>query len=199
MANLITLSRFPLLFIYVALLYTHNAATQLWAVPLILLIILLDFFDGQIARQRGESSLLGSVLDIATDRALEIVLWVVFAHLDLIPVIIPIIVITRGTTVDAVRAVGMSSGRAAFEQVRHPVSRFLVSSRWMRSSYGFIKAFAFAVLTLDLGLKTLGSSWSSPVHIAALILAWLATAMSIARGLPVLIEGYSLLQEDPST
>ncbi len=199
MANLITLSRFPLLFIYVALLYTHNAATQLWAVPLILLIILLDFFDGQIARQRGESSLLGSVLDIATDRALEIVLWVVFAHLDLIPVIIPIIVITRGTTVDAVRAVGMSSGRAAFEQVRHPVSRFLVSSRWMRSSYGFIKAFAFAVLTLDLGLKTLGSPWSSPVHIAALILAWLATAMSIARGLPVLIEGYSLLQEDPST
>ncbi len=198
MANLITLSRFPLLFIYVALLYTRNAATQLWAVPLILLIILLDFFDGQIARRRGESSLLGSVLDIATDRALEIVLWVVFAHLGLIPVIIPIIVITRGTTVDAVRAVGMSSGRAAFEQVRHPISRFLVSSRWMRSSYGFIKAFAFAVLTLDLGLKTLGSQWSAPIHIAALVLAWLATAMSIARGLPVLIEGYSLLQDNPS-
>ncbi len=196
MANLITLSRFPLLFIYVALLYRHNATTQLWAVPLILLIILLDFFDGQIARRRGESSLLGSVLDIATDRALEIVLWVVFAHLDLIPVIIPIIVITRGTTVDAVRAVGMSSGRAAFEQVRHPISRFLVSSRWMRSSYGFVKAFAFAMLTLDLGLKTLESHWSSPVHIAALTLTWLATAMSIARGLPVLIEGYSLLQEN---
>jgi len=142
---------------------------------------------------------MGSVLDIATDRTLEIVLWVVFAHLNLIPVVIPIIVVTRGTTVDAVRAVGMSHGLTAFEQVRHPISRSLVSSRLMRSSYGFAKAFAFALLTLDLSMMTLGSPWSHTIHNIALVMAWFAISMTVARGLPVLIEGYSLLKHQEHT
>ncbi len=197
MANLITLLRFPLLFAYVGLLYTGNGVLQLWCVPFITLIIFMDMFDGLVARARGEVSLLGSVLDIATDRAFEIILWVVFAHLGLIPVIIPLIVITRGTTVDAVRAVGMKDGLPAFEQVRHPVSRFLVSSRFMRDSYGIAKGFAFGFLTLNLGLQTLGSSWEPTVHVIALVLTWLSITFTIARGLPVLIEGYSLLENPP--
>jgi CDP-diacylglycerol--glycerol-3-phosphate 3-phosphatidyltransferase len=197
MANFITLLRFPLLFIYVALLYTDNGVFQLWCVPFIVLIILMDMFDGLIARARGEVSLLGSVLDIATDRTFEIILWVVYAHLGLIPIIIPLIVITRGTVVDAVRAVGMKDGLSAFDQVKHPISRFLVSSRFMRESYGIAKGFAFAFLTLDLGLGTLGSTWEPTVHIIALVLTWLSITFTIARGLPVLIEGYSLLKDPP--
>ncbi|MBC8507950.1 MAG: CDP-alcohol phosphatidyltransferase family protein [Anaerolineales bacterium] len=199
MANFITLLRFPLLFVYVALLYTNNAILQFWCVPFIVFIILMDMFDGLIARARGEVSLLGSVLDIATDRTFEIILWVVFAHLGLIPIVIPLIVITRGTTVDAVRAVGMKDGLAAFEQVRHPISRFLVSSRFMRDSYGIAKGFAFAFLTLNLGLRTSGSDWESTVHFAALILSWLSITFTIARGLPVLIEGYRFLKNPSST
>lgn len=197
MANLITLLRFPLLFVYLAMLYFGNGKVQLWGVPFIIMIILMDTVDGIIARARGEVSLLGSALDIATDRTLEIILWVVFSHLDLIPIIIPLIAITRGTTVDAVRAVGMSSGLAAFDQVRSNVSRFLVSSKFMRSSYGIVKAFAFAFLTLNLSLKTMGSNWEETVHIIALVFTWLAISMTIARGLPVLIEGYSLLRDPP--
>lgn len=195
MANLITLLRFPLLFVYVALLYSQNATVQLWCVPFIVIIILMDYVDGLIARALEETSLLGSVLDIATDRTLEIVLWVVFAHLELIPILIPLIVITRGTTVDAVRAVGMRKGLPAFEQVQHPVSRFLVSSRFMRSSYGVAKALAFAFLTLDLGLATASSPWSATVHLIATTLTWLAISMTIVRGVPVLVEGYSMIQE----
>lgn len=197
MANIITLIRFPLLFIYVALLYTDNGIIQLWCVPFIVIIILMDSLDGIIARARGETSLLGSVLDIATDRTLEIVLWVVFAHLGLISVVIPLIVITRGMTVDAVRAVGMRNNVAAFDQVKNPISRFLVSSKIMRSSYGIFKGFAFAFLTLDLALKSLNSDWSSTVHLTAVIISWLAISMTIARGLPVLIEGFSLLKNPP--
>jgi len=197
MANIITLIRFPLLFVYVGFLYTHNATLQFWCVPFIILIILLDTVDGVIARARGETSLMGSVLDIATDRTLEIVLWVVFAHLGLISIVIPLIVITRGTTVDAVRAVGMRNGVAAFDQVQAPISRFLVSSKFMRSGYGFAKGFAFSLLTLDLGLLTSGSPWQQTVHTIALVFTWIAISMTIARGLPVLIEGYSLIKNPP--
>ncbi len=194
MANLITLLRFPLLFVYVALLYWGNATAQYWCVLFILGIILLDSVDGIIARARNEVTLLGSVLDIATDRTLEIILWVVFAHLGLLPIIIPLIVVTRGTTVDAVRAVGMSEGKAAFEQVRHPLSRFIVASRFMRSSYGVVKALAFALLTLDLAMQTASHALAPRVHLTAVALSWLAVSMNVIRGLPVLIEAYPMLK-----
>lgn len=103
MANAITLSRFPLLFLYIALLYTENPTIIFWCVPFVVFISLMDMFDGIIARRFGEVSLLGSTLDIAVDRAFEIILWVVYANLKLVPVIIPIIVITRGTLTDAIR------------------------------------------------------------------------------------------------
>ncbi len=200
MANLITLLRFPLLFVYVALLYFGNATVRMWCVPFIILIILMDSVDGIVARARGETSLLGSALDIATDRTLEIMLWVVFAHLGLIPVLVPLIFIVRGTTVDAIRAVGMRSGQAPFEQVRSPLSRFLVASRFMRSSYGFIKGAAFALLTADLALHTPGAPWPHLhpfVHWAALVFTWASVLWSLARGIPVLVEGTSLLKEPP--
>ena len=198
MANLITLIRFPLLFVYVALLYSENPTVIFWCVPFIILISVLDAVDGLIARALGEVSLLGSVLDIATDRTLEMVLWVVFAHIGLIPVIIPLLVIARGTTVDAVRAVGMRDGKRAFDQVQHPISRFLVSSRFMRDTYGIAKGAAFGLLTLTLALQVDGSSWSEILHLISLIVTWVCVIMMILRGLPVLIEGYSLLKETPS-
>ncbi len=199
MANIITLSRFPLLFVYVALLYYGGYTVKAWAAPFILLIIALDSIDGMVARARGEASLLGSALDIATDRTLEIILWVVFAHLRLISIVVPIIVITRGTTVDAVRAVGMKEGLPPFEQVKSPISRFLVASRFMRSTYALLKAAAFFALTLDLALRSAGApphlAASLPtVHAIALVLTWLAVLWCLLRGIPVLVEGYSLLK-----
>jgi CDP-diacylglycerol---glycerol-3-phosphate 3-phosphatidyltransferase len=197
MANIITLSRFPLLFIYIALLYSGNGVAQLWCVPFIVIINAMDMLDGIVARKFGEVSLLGSTLDIAVDRAFEIILWVIYAHLGLIPIIIPLIVITRGTLTDAVRAVGLSSGEAAFDQVKHPISRFIVSSRFMRDFYGVAKAFAFAFVTASLGFQTLEHPWAKWMPITALIISWVAVAMTILRGLPVLIESYRLFKDPP--
>ncbi len=197
MANIITLLRFPLLFAYVGLLYTHNATIVLWCTPLIVLITLMDTFDGLIARARGEVSLLGSTLDIAVDRAFEIILWVVYAHLGLVPILFPIIVVTRGTLTDAIRSVGMSTGEAAFDQVKHPISRFLVSSRFMRDVYGISKGLAFAIITLSLGLQLMDHPWSDWMHTGGLVISWLTITMTILRGLPVLAEGYQLFKDPP--
>ena len=192
MANLITIVRFPLILIYLIILYfwRSNSAALAWNVPLIMLIFSLDVIDGWVARKRGETSLLGSVLDIATDRTLEYILWIVYAHLGLIPVAVPLIVITRGVTVDAVRAVGMKSGSSAFEQVKSPLSRFLVGSRFMRAFYGTVKAAAAAFLTLKILLDSLNSSWSEPIWAGALVFTWISVITCLLRGVPVIIEGF---------
>jgi len=205
MANLITVARFPLLFLIVILLTTHSAGARAAAVPLVLLLILMDTVDGMVARARKEESLLGSVLDIMADRSVEMVMWVVYAHLRLVPLGIPIIFIVRGTVVDSLRAIGVSQGTTPFGSTTSRVGRFIVGSKIMRSSYGVAKALAFALLALVSSLQlyvaqgTIAESVYLTWHEAALVLAWLATAFCIVRGLPVMIESFSALLEESST
>jgi CDP-diacylglycerol--glycerol-3-phosphate 3-phosphatidyltransferase len=195
MANIITIARFPLMLIYLLILYYGDIQAQYWNVPFIMIIFFLDTVDGWIARKRDETSLLGSVLDIAADRILEYVVWVVYAHLDLIPVVVPLIVITRGVSVDAVRSVGMKSGLSAFEQIRSPLNQFLVGSRFMRAFYGTVKGAAAAFLTLAIPLMTIQSDWTSIVYTSGLVLTWISVLTCLLRGIPVLVEGFQVLNE----
>jgi len=197
MANIITVARFPLLFIYLGILYYGNQTLIFWDVLLIIFIFNLDSLDGWVARKLNEASLLGSVLDIATDRTLEYVLWVVYAHLGLIPVLIPIIVLIRGTAVDAVRSVRMKSGLSAFDQIQSPLSKFLVSSRFMRAFYGIAKGAAAALLTLAYALQSNSGPWPNLVYKTGLIFTWLSICLCVIRGLPVLIEGIKEIQDSP--
>jgi CDP-diacylglycerol--glycerol-3-phosphate 3-phosphatidyltransferase len=197
MANIITVARFPLLFIYLGILYYGNQTLMFWNVLLIFIIFNLDSLDGWVARKLNETSLFGSVLDIATDRTLEYVLWVVYAHLGLIPVLVPIIVLVRGTAVDAVRSVRMKSGLSAFDQIQSPLSKFLVSSRFMRAFYGVAKGSAAALLTLASALQSNSGLWPNLVYQTGLIFTWLSVCLCVIRGLPVLIEGIKKIQASP--
>ena len=194
MANIITVARYPLLFIYLAIIYYGNQTLLLWNVPFIIIIFNLDSLDGWVARKLNETSLLGSVLDIATDRTLEYVLWVVYAHLGLIPVIVPIIVIIRGTLVDAVRSVRMKSGLSAFDQIQSRLNKFLVSSRFMRAFYGIAKGAAAGFLTLAYALQSNPGVWSNAIYQTGLVFTWISVCLCIIRGVPVLIEGIKEIQ-----
>ncbi len=200
MANFITLFRLPLLLAYVLLLYSGNRTLQLWDIPVLVLLLAMDTLDGMTARSLKQVSLLGSVLDIAVDRAVELVLWVVFANFNLISIVIPLVIIVRGVTVDAVRAVGLKDGEMPFHQVRSRISRFLVASPYMRSSYGIIKGLAFLTLTVVLSFRTpTPPSWEQHLLEAAQIISWLAALICLVRGLPVLIEGFRYLKSQGST
>ena len=198
-ANLITILRFPLIITLVILLFLSGPYVVLGCVPFLIIIILMDTLDGNLARRRGETSLLGSALDIAADRTLELFLWVVFASLQLIPVAVPLIVIVRGVIVDAIRAVGIGQGIPPFKQVSSPISRFLVTSNAMRTSYSISKSFAFSFLIIDLALRQLSHPWSGWIHLIALALTWIAVLICIARGVPVLVDGAIMLHRSDQT
>jgi len=144
--------------------------------------------DGMVARAMKQTSVVGSVLDIAADRTVELVMWIVYADLDLIPVVIPIFVVARGVFVDALRAVAPAQGLTPFDLMRSRVGRFLVKSPWLRTPYGIVKAIAFFLLALERGLALTQAPAGSGVGLAAQIAAWLAVFLCAARGIPVLIE-----------
>src|SRR5918999_4238190 len=168
LANWITLSRFPLLLIIVLILYLGSPEARLAGVALLFVALMLDTVDGVVARKRGETSLFGSVLDIAADRTYELVLWVCFADLRMIPVAIPLIIISRTTLTDALRSIGVGQGTAPFAQHRTALGRFLVGSTWMRTGYAVSKVVTFCGLALVLGLSGLPeqsryAEWAAPL------------------------------------
>jgi CDP-diacylglycerol---glycerol-3-phosphate 3-phosphatidyltransferase len=192
LANWITLSRFPLLLIIVLILYLGSPWAQLAGVILLFVGLMLDTVDGVVARKKGQTSLFGSVLDIAADRTYELVLWVCFADLRMIPVAIPLIIIARTTLTDAFRSIGVGQGKAPFAQHRTALGRFLVGSTVMRTGYAVTKVVTFCGLALTQALSrlpgadlqlTLPSMWS-----VFQVTAWLAVVFCVFRGLPVIVH-----------
>jgi CDP-diacylglycerol---glycerol-3-phosphate 3-phosphatidyltransferase len=193
LANWITLSRFPLLTISVLILYVGSPSIRLAGVGLLFFGLMLDTVDGMVARARGESSLFGSVLDIAADRTYELILWVCFADLGMLPVAVPLIIIARTTLTDAFRSIGVGQGTAPFAQHRTALSKFLVGSSWMRTGYAVTKVVTFCGLALAQAFA--GFAPDATVARAAPrmmtifgVTAWVAVAFCIFRGLPVIIS-----------
>lgn len=187
-ANLITTLRFPLLVIIVLLLYFGGAPGQTASAGLIVALILMDSLDGIVARRRDEQTLIGSALDVAADRAVEIVLWVAYAHLRLISIIIPLTVIIRGALTDSIRNVALQHGESAHSMMRAPWARWIVASGVMRTGYAVIKAVAFTLLALALGLKSGHLVAWQVIWVAGQVFAWLSLAVCLLRGLPVIFE-----------
>ena len=200
LANCITLSRFPLLLIWILVLYLGSPPLRLAGVALLFVGLMLDTVDGVVARRTGRTSLFGSVLDIAADRTYELVLWVCFADLGMIPAVIPLIVVARTTLTDALRSLGVAEGTAPFAQPRSALARFLVGSPWMRTGYSVTKVTAFCGLALANALSgfpaeaTLGISVTLMLG-ALRVIVWSAVIFCVARGLPVLVAGLPRLRD----
>lgn len=192
MANWVTFTRFLLLFVLLATVYSGVPTWQLLNMPLVGVMISLDGVDGWVARRFNEETLFGATFDIAIDRIVEIVLWVVLAHLGFIGVWVPLLFIIRGNLVDAIRSKGATSGTAAFDMMQSSIGHFLVAGRFMRGFYAVLKAVAFGwifcwqpfpVLAPD--FWAVFGGWLTGIGLA---LAWASAAICVIRGLPVIVE-----------
>jgi CDP-diacylglycerol--glycerol-3-phosphate 3-phosphatidyltransferase len=191
---MITSFRFALLFLLVAMVYAAPPGWQLLDPVLLIVIIALDGLDGYVARRRGESSLFGSAYDIAVDRVVENIMWIVLADVGLVPVWVALLFITRGVLVDSIRGQAVARGMGAFEMMRSRPGRFLVAGRFMRGLYGTVKAAAFSWILLFQPVPALWperwAAWSADVGVTTAVLVYASAALCVIRGLPVVIEFY---------
>jgi CDP-diacylglycerol---glycerol-3-phosphate 3-phosphatidyltransferase len=155
----------------------------------------MDGLDGWVARRYGEVSRIGAVIDILTDRIVELTYWIAFAALGWIPAWIPIVVAVRGLLVDGARAVAFERGLTAFgptTMMRSKFGRFLVASRESRSAYGIAKAAAFTLMIVAYA-AALPDSAQRVVLTIALICVYASVALCVVRGIPVLLEARRLI------
>jgi CDP-diacylglycerol--glycerol-3-phosphate 3-phosphatidyltransferase len=168
----------------------------------------MDGLDGWLARRLGVASDLGAVLDITGDRIVEHVFWIGFAVAGLVPMWVPLVIVSRSFIVDAIRSVALSGGKTPFgdkTMQRTALSRFLVASRAMRSIYGVAKAAAFVLVGGVIVLEKAGTAGRDLVAPAAA--AWLGgvaelvvlltVAICVLRALPVIWDARALFSHRP--
>jgi phosphatidylglycerophosphate synthase len=193
-ATWITLSRFPLLFASMLALYLGSPVLQLAGVGVLLVGLLLDTVDGIVARRTGQASLFGGVLDIAADRTYELVLWVGFAELGMIPPWVPFAILTRTTLTDAFRSLGVGQGTAPFDQHRTALGRFVVRSSAMRIAYSVGKVTTFCGLGLARALDgfpagSIAARAAPPLMAVVEVALWATVVLCLVRGVPVIVGG----------
>jgi CDP-diacylglycerol--glycerol-3-phosphate 3-phosphatidyltransferase len=194
LANLITLARLPLLLTVVGLLFVPRFPVRLLGLGLLIVLFLLDWFDGYVARLRQEVSELGAVLDIALDRSVENILWITFMYLGLAPLWVAMVFLIRSFVVDGIRGVALSRGISGFGMMHSRLGRFLVASRFMRALYGLAKGVIFGLLYLTWALALKDPAILITLHPLNQGLILFTTALCILRGLPVIQDGLILFR-----
>ena len=201
-ANLITAGRVLLLFLVAGFAVSGNPLLAALAVPLALAALLMDWLDGLAARRWGCESKVGGLLDIAGDRIVENVWWITFAWLRLIPLWVPVVVLSRGFLTDALRSYALSKGHTAFGKetmMRSRIGYLLVASRLSRGTYGAAKVLAFELLFAANAVQhvlTPGDPLFAGIEFAALAATYLTVVFCIVRGAPVVTEFRRVLAEE---
>ena len=193
-ANLVAVTRAVFAFLAVTILL-YRPALYLLASLLTIISILMDGLDGWVARRYGEVSRIGAVIDILTDRIVELTYWIAFAALGWIPAWIPIVVAVRGLLVDGARAVAFERGLTAFgptTMMRSRLGTFLVASRESRSAYGIAKAAAFTLMIAAYA-PALPEVARSAVLTTAVVCVYISVVLCVLRGIPVLLEARRLV------
>ena len=199
-ANAITVYRLILTFIVLAIFGT-NTYISIACIVTILIIFIMDSVDGIVARKKNQTSTFGAVFDIVADRIVENVFWIYFAHIELVPIWMPIVVVTRGLLTDGVRSIALTEGKAPFEMMTIPWARALTSSRISRSVYGVAKTVMFLLLPTVYVLQETDAFPNIPIiltdslMLVSLILAYITVVMCLVRGIPVLIDGWRYVKK----
>lgn len=206
MANSITVGRLVLLFVVIWMIYAGNVSVITACMFLLILVFAADGLDGWVARKRQSTSTFGAVFDIAGDRIVENALWVIFADLRLIPVWVPLLVLTRGFIVDGLRSLSYGEGMTAFGEknmMRSALTEWLTAGRFMRAFFGYAKAAGFVFLT---GLVAWELKQTNGTALGAVYrqewfrwlgwaLVWSAVALTVVRGLPVIYDSLAYMRE----
>ena len=194
-ANIVSITRIFVAFASVALLFVHTKDAYIWAVVLAIIAFSMDAVDGYLARKYGQTSQLGAVLDIMGDRIIEAIYWIVFAVLGWLPVIFPIICVTRAYITDNIRSIALTKGMTPFGMQTTEWGKYICASKFMKTSYAVAKVAAF-VLLIVANIPGLCECIASPVSLIGVILAWIAIIFCVVRGIPVVAESGKLFNDE---
>lgn len=159
----------------------HILDTDISLVNIIILVIFIvasitDYFDGRIARSKKLITTFGKFADPIADKLLVNTIFLLLASDGKINIIIPTIMISRDTIVDAIK---MSAASKQVVVAASKLGKLKTVSQMIALCFLLVNNFPFSVLGIDL----------------ATILAWIATVISVISGIDYFIKNREMLME----
>lgn len=178
---LILIYMFPYEIFQIHLPVFHILNADISLVNLIIFIIfsvasMTDLLDGQIARKKKLVTTFGKFADPIADKLLVNTIFILLANDGIISVVIPIVMISRDTIVDAIRLV------AANKQIviaAKPLGKLKTMTQMIGLVFILLSDFPFSYFHLPIGQ----------------ILVWVACIVSIISGFDYFISNKEFLTE----
>ncbi|MBO6257493.1 CDP-alcohol phosphatidyltransferase family protein [bacterium] len=193
-ANIVSITRIFVAFASLGLLFINNQCAYIWAISLAIIAFSMDAADGYLARKFGQASQLGAVLDIMGDRIIEAIYWIAFSTLGWLPVIFPIICVTRAYITDNIRSIALTKGMTPFGMQSTEWGKYICASKFMKTTYAVAKVAAFVILIFA-HTPNLAENIANPANMTGIILAWVAIIFCVVRGIPVVAECGKLFKD----
>jgi cardiolipin synthase len=176
--NVLTLSRVAVIPLFVALFFLETTTGQWIACGVFALAAITDFFDGYIARARGQLSAFGKFLDPVADKLLiasALLMMVGFGQIAELAIIPAVIILCREIMVSGLREylAGLS--------ISLPVSRL---AKWKTT----IQMIAIGILIVGNGVHP-AIPESVPVRLIGEAGLWIAAVITIITGYDYLRAG----------
>lgn len=192
-ANIVSIVRVFIAFAAIALLFRYTQKAYILSFILTIIAFSMDAVDGYLARKYGQASQLGAVLDIMGDRIIECIYWIVFAVLGWLPIIFPIICVSRAFVTDGIRSVALTKGMTPFGMQSTEWGKYICASKFMKTSYAVAKVAAFILIILA-KVPNLPENFAGVTYDVAVILSWIAIIFCIVRAIPVVAESGKLFE-----
>jgi CDP-diacylglycerol--glycerol-3-phosphate 3-phosphatidyltransferase len=145
-----------------------------WATGIFIAAMATDWFDGRIARSRGHTSPLGSLLDPVADKLLVLSVFIVLIDQGVFPAWMVVAIVAREFLVSGLRLAALERG-------------VVIAAR----DLGKLKTWSQAVAAAVGGFAAAGA-WSHSVAwwslLVALVLTWIS-GLDYARVAPQLLHG----------
>ena len=173
--NLLTISRVPLMFMVVGLMYAEFPFAATFAFWLYIVAALTDWLDGKIARERGEVSAFGRFMDSVIDKVMVIGLMIAlvndsanFMGHDITAMVLLLCILCREFAVSGLRAAVAVKGHVVEADTGGKVKTFvqlnaigwLIGARmlWQDSQFvGDDRHLVTAVRLIGIGLFALSA------------------------------------------
>jgi CDP-diacylglycerol---glycerol-3-phosphate 3-phosphatidyltransferase len=174
LADQLTLARVAAVPLVVVLYVWDFPNHNWWATGVFIAAMSTDWFDGRVARRRGRSSALGSLLDPVADKLLVLTVLIVLIDQDVFPGWMVAAIVAREFLVSGLRLAALERG-----VVMHARDLGKLKT-WSQATAAAIGGFAAA------------GAWSTRVAwwalLVALVLTWLS-GLDYARVAPRLLRG----------
>jgi CDP-diacylglycerol--glycerol-3-phosphate 3-phosphatidyltransferase len=182
--NLLTLSRIPLMFVIVGLMYAEHEWAATIAFWLFTVAGLTDWLDGKIARERGEVSSFGRFMDAVIDKVLVIGVMIALVNGDyfmghnIIAMLLLLCILCREFAISGLRMATAAKGMVVEADAGGKVKTFvqLNAIGWLMGARMFEADHAGMFGGDDRG-------WITTIRMVGMVLFALSAVLTITSGI----------------